>query len=181
MGQERRQTGFGGDLEVRIRNAGSEDLAFLWEMLYQAIYWGPERQEPKPPREELLSNPEISHYLAGWGQEGDTALIAVDDRDGRGIGAAWYRLMPPEDSGYGFVDASTPEMGLAVVSHLRGRGVGGALLRALLDRARSEGLGAVSLSVEQENPVVRLYERHGFTRLFADGNAWIMKVELPKG
>ncbi len=162
----------------RIRPGRPEDLGFLWDMLYEAIHWGPEKTDPKPPREKLLAEPEISHYLEGWGREGDMALIAMDPDDGRKVGAAWYRLMPPEDPGYGFVDSSTPEIGLAVVPDLRGRGVGGMLLRSLTEAARSEGHGALSLSVESANPVIGLYERHRFVKLFLKGDAWTMKADL---
>jgi ribosomal protein S18 acetylase RimI-like enzyme len=163
---------------IRVRESGEDDLEFLWDMLYEAIHWGPEKADPKPQREELLSEPEISHYLEGWGREGDMALVAVDPDDGRRVGAAWRRLMPPEDPGYGFVDASTPEIGLAVVPDLRGRGVGGLLLRSLIEAARSEGYGALSLSVEDGNPAIRLYERHGFVKLRLEGDAWIMGLDL---
>lgn len=161
----------------RVRQSSEEDLDFLWEMLYEAVHWDPDRPGSKPPREEVLSWPGIGHYLEGWGRPEDFAVVALG-HDGRRVGAAWYRLMPPEDPGYGFVDASTPEVGVAVVPEVRGRGVGTTLLRALLSAARSRGFDALSLSVERGNPAVRLYERHGFERLFVAGDAWTMKADL---
>ena len=45
----------------------------------------------------------------------------------------------------------------------RGRGLGEALVRAVLDRARAEGVAAVSLTVADGNDAARrLYERNGF-------------------
>jgi ribosomal protein S18 acetylase RimI-like enzyme len=74
-----------------------------------------------------------------------------------------------------------PEIGMGVAEAFRGRGVGGALLEALLGRARGEGFGALSLSVEDGNDsAVRLYERHGFERLFRAGDAWTMRAELAR-
>ena len=163
-----------------IRPAGPGDQEFLWDMLYEAIHWVPERSGPKPPREKLLPEPEISHYLKGWGREGDAAAMAVTLDGDRRIGAIWYRLMPVEDPGYGFVDASTPEIGLAVAPDFRGRGVGGALLRAIMEEAKSGGFDALSLSVERTNPAVRLYESYGFERLFEVGASWTMKVDLSR-
>ena len=168
----------GSTATIRVRKAEEEDLGFLWEMLYEAVHWYPDRPDPKPPREEVLSWPGIAHYLEGWGRPEDFALIALDLAEGRRVGAAWYRLMSPEDPGYGFVDDSTPEVGIAVVPELRGRGVGGALLRALMGAARSRGFGALSLSVERGNPAVRLYGRHGFEKLFIVDDAWTMKADL---
>lgn len=149
-------------------------------MLYEAIHWPPENPEPKPPREVVLSEPSIAHYLEGWSRPDDAAVIALDGETGGRIGAAWYRLMPLEDPGYGFVDAETPEIGMAVRSEYRGQGVGGALLDALAETAWSQGFQALSLSVQNGNPTaMKLYERKGFVKLFEDGGAWTMKLELP--
>jgi GNAT superfamily N-acetyltransferase len=161
-----------------VRPGEPEDVEFLWDMIYEAAEWHPEGSGAKPPREEVLSDPSISHYVEGWGRAGDAAVVAIDSTDGRRIGAAWYRLMSPQDPGYGFVDASTPEVAIAVVPDRRGIGVGGALLRPLLDTARLQGFGALSLSVERDNPAAELYERNGFVKLFHVEGSWTMKVDL---
>ena len=106
-------------------------------------------------------------------------MIAVDPAGGRGIGAAWYRLFSENAPGYGFVDASTPEVAIGVVPGWWGRGVGGALLDALLGAASSQGFAALSLSVELDNPAARLYERKGFVGLFVDEEgSRTMRAEL---
>ena len=110
-------------------------------------------------------------------------MVALDPVDSREIGAAWYRLMSPGRRGYGFVDASTPEIVIAVVPDRRGLGVGGALLRELLNTARRQGFGALSLSVRRENSAaVNLYQRNGFVKLSDIGGSeypsWAMKVDL---
>jgi Acetyltransferase (GNAT) family len=91
-------------------------------------------------------------------------VVAFGDR-GEPVGAAWYRLFPPGEPGFGFVDERTPELSLAVIEEARGRGIGTRLLLLLLDRARDDGFQALSLSVEPDNPARRLYERHGFVRV----------------
>ena len=160
----------------RVRAGLAEDLPFLREMLYEAAYWRPE--VPRPPLTEVLYDPAIAKYIEGWGRKGDAAVIAMDSKGERRIGAAWYRLMPKEDPGYGFVDAQTPEVGVGVSPERRGEGVGGRLLRELLQKASDEGYGAVSLSVEKDNPALRLYERCGFEKLFLHEDAWTMRVIL---
>jgi ribosomal protein S18 acetylase RimI-like enzyme len=170
------------DTNVTVRSATKDDEPFLWEMLYEAAHWGPEETTPKPPLDELLSEPGLSRYLEGWGRKNDFAVVARETGDGGRIGAAWYRTFPKRDHGYGFVDETTPEIALAVAPDRRGAGVGAALLDALMNAAYSNGFDAISLSVRKSNPVaMRLYEGKGFVRLRDDGDSWVMKAELPAG
>jgi ribosomal protein S18 acetylase RimI-like enzyme len=104
-------------------------------------------------------------------------VIAVGD-DGRRLGAAWYRLFSEAEPGFGFVDAETPEISIAVVPASRGRGIGTALLAALVELGRDEGFHALSLSVSPENPAVRLYERAGFVRVESRDSHWTMRLDL---
>ncbi len=82
--------------------------------------------------------------------------------DGQPVSAAWLRLLPEQDPGYGFVDEQTPELSIGVVPAHRGRGIGSLLLEAPIEAARKQRYQALSLSVEPDNPAQRLYERHGF-------------------
>lgn len=66
----------------------------------------------------------------------------------------------------------TAVLGLAVLAEFRGRGIGTALLRATLERARAVGLTRIELSVRENNQrVVPLYERFGFAREGIQRNA----------
>ncbi|MBA2441826.1 MAG: GNAT family N-acetyltransferase [Rubrobacter sp.] len=165
-----------GRSDGTTRPGGPEDLEFLWDMLYEAVSWRPE--EPGPPRDEVLSDPHVACYLEGWGRPGDTAVVYLDPATASRTGAAWYRFMPPEEPGYGFVEPSVPELTLAVVPGHRGLGAGTALLAILTETARLRGVRALSLSVERDNPVLRLYEQSSFAKLFQVGNAWTMKKGL---
>ena len=60
----------------------------------------------------------------------------------------------------------------------RGRGYGAELLTSLLSQAKEDGYGAVSLSVEPDNPALALYQRHGFEKVGERGGAWIMRATL---
>jgi GNAT superfamily N-acetyltransferase len=146
-----------------IREAGPEDLPFLREMLYEASF---AMEEPKPPR-DAIEQAQIIRYISDWGRPGDRALLAEVDR--RAAGAAWYRLFPETDPGYGFVDARTPELSMAVAPRERGRGVGRALLERLVDQASRDGFDALSLSVARSNVAARrLYESCGFEIVAVD-------------
>jgi [ribosomal protein S18]-alanine N-acetyltransferase len=149
-----------------IRPAGAQDLPFLRDMLRHAYYarWGSEADVP------------LERYVAGWGRRGDDALVAIDEF--QPVGAAWFRLFEADEPGYGFVDENTPELTIAIVPSRRGKGLGEQLLVSLLDRAREEGYARISLSVEADNPAIRLYEQHGFTRVGDRAGALVMSAEL---
>jgi GNAT superfamily N-acetyltransferase len=85
-------------------------------------------------------------------------------RLGKPFGAAWLRRWSGEESGYGFVDAATPELAISLLPAHRGRGVGTLLLDRLLSAA-AQRHAAVSLSVSVSNPARRSYERAGFVPL----------------
>ena len=126
---------------VVVRRGGPQDTRFLRDMLHHAYYWKERRPDAGPGPVQL--------YVKAWGRPGDTGVIALSD--GFPVGAAWYRLFKAGKPGYGFVDEHTPELAIAVVPNARGKGVGSALLDALLDRAREAGHEAISLSVDKRN------------------------------
>jgi len=52
-------------------------------------------------------------------------------------------------------------------------------VRALCDRARSEGYAALSLSVERDNvALVSFYEKHGFERVVEDGGDGVTMLRV---
>jgi ribosomal protein S18 acetylase RimI-like enzyme len=51
-------------------------------------------------------------------------------------------------------------------------------LEALIKRAREEGYGGLSLSVEPDNPSLPLYERFGFKKVGETAGGWTMKADL---
>ncbi len=113
-----------------------------------------------------------------WGQKpGDEGLIAVDNQSDLPIGAVWTRILPAEDPGWGFVDADTPELGVALLPDYRGQGIGTVLMTQLLAQM-SGRFKAVSLSVDPKNPAMRLYRRLGFEVVGASGTSLTMRKEL---
>ncbi|GJM27303.1 MAG: N-acetyltransferase [Phycisphaerae bacterium] len=162
-------------MNASIRDASPHDTPFLKAMLYEAAYWRP--GQPRPPIDTALADPELAKLLANWGNNGDVGVIAVSE-DAEPIGAAWYRFWTDDHHSYGYVDAATPEIAIGVVHEWRGYGVGRALLEALIERARSANVGTLSLSVERDNPALRLYERMGFVTVGSLDNAWTMTLTL---
>jgi GNAT superfamily N-acetyltransferase len=147
-----------------LRPVGPQDVRFLRDMLRHAYHWRL-AQDPDLP---------VYRYVANWGRAGDAGLITFDAT--ARYGAAWYRLFPADEPGFGFVDEQTPELTIAVVPGARGRGVGHELIDALLDQARADGHAAISLSTEPDR--TEFYERHGFEPVREDQDAVTMRAEL---
>lgn len=110
--------------------------------------------------------------------ERDTRLYLVDEDDG--VLTAYGGLCS-----YAPHEAYIQTIG--VTSAAQGRGIGTALLVALLDEARRRGVAHVDLEVKADNVAAqRLYERHGFARIAVRRNyyqpsgtdAIVMRLEL---
>lgn len=119
--------------------------------------------------------------MEGFGRPGDFGAVAsAGEEDAPPLGAAWWRYFPPQAPGYGFVDQATPEVSLAVFPPHRGRGAGTALLAALEREARAREIAALSLSVQRDNPALRLYRRFGFRPCGRVDDALTMVLELSR-
>lgn len=140
------------------RLAALSDGIFLRQMLYEAAApLGKDRPQP----EQLLSNPQVTAFVDHWGRAGDHGVIAEADLEP--VGAAWFRVFPENDPEGGFVGGETPELLVAIVTEHRGKGVGGMLLSALMERAREEGKASIGLNVVRSNlPAVALFRSRGF-------------------
>ncbi len=139
------------------------------QMLFEAAYW---RGDPRPGIDEGLATPELSKLLEGWGRNGDTAVIA--EESSISIGAAWYRFWNESNHSYGYISEQIPELAIGVCGDFRGQGVGHQLIRRLLHEAFVQGHQHISLSVERDNPALKLYEATGFKIVESLGNAYTM-------
>ena len=144
---------------VVIRPISKSKIPLLKEFLYLAIFIPP-GGDPFP--RELLNSPMLSKAYEKWGRDGDTALVAINNKTKEIIGIVWARLFRKNDPSYGFVDEKTPDMAIAVKAEYRGKGIGTQLLKNLIITLKGNGFNAISLSVEERNPALRLYKRLGF-------------------
>lgn len=147
-----------------LRPVQRGDVRFLRDMLRHAYHWRI-AQSPDLP---------VYRYVHNWGRRGDAGVVAFQGTNV--YGAAWYRLFPAREPGFGFVDEETPELTVAVVPSHRGHGTGAELLAALLVQARADGFPRVSLSAQEGQ--TSLYERHGFRELRREDGTVTMLVEL---
>ena len=158
---------------VDVRPLDKMDRAFLEEMLFEAFFWNPSWSRPRLA--EFREHPEFTKLLADWGRPGDRGVVAEEQTK---TGAAWFRLWTPELHSYGFVNAETPELGIAVAAAHRSKGVGRTLLRALIEIARADGHPALSLSVSPSNYARPFYESEGFHKVAESGTSWTLLLQL---
>lgn len=138
---------------VNIREITPAEYPLLEDFLYNAVFLPP---GTKPPPREIIFEPEIIIYIKDFGGKDDCGLVA--EEDGKIIGAAWTRIIPA----YGHIDNDTPELAISVLPEYRGQGVGTMLLTRLFELLGKRGYKRTSLSVQKDNPALRLYLRLGY-------------------
>jgi ribosomal protein S18 acetylase RimI-like enzyme len=145
---------------IKIRPATSVDIEFLADMLFEA--GAVSKKVREMGKEKALRLPAMILFLENFGRsKGDFGFVA-ETFDKTPIGAVWARLFSAENKNYGFVSEEIPELAVAVVPEFRGQGVGTKLLESLISAAPALNLPALSLSVDRQNPALKLYKRLGF-------------------
>ena len=99
----------GGLSDAAHPPVGAPDQAVLWEWLHVSL-WDP---PPAPPRpREVLDDPRSAHLRRGLGPAGRPRRGRRARGEPAPIGACWMRLMPRR--GLAYVDAETPQLGIAL-------------------------------------------------------------------
>jgi ribosomal protein S18 acetylase RimI-like enzyme len=137
-----------------LRALSVKDEPILWEMLMLAAH--------EVSLATVKATPALARYVQNWGRQGDVGVVALSQETA--IGAAWLRLWPEDDRGYGYFAQAVPELAIAVLPDHRAQGVGTALLKQTLKIAQT-AFPAVSLSTRADNPAIRLYQRAGFVKV----------------
>jgi ribosomal protein S18 acetylase RimI-like enzyme len=158
---------------VVLRDATADDLPALTDALIEAVNW--HGRDPLGEA-DVMSRPQLAHYVKGWPRPGDFGTMAV--AGAATVGAAWCRTFSAEDAGYGYVADDVPELSIGVSPRWRGHGIGTALLDRLIFQARDSGVRAVSLSVEDGNGARTLYERAGFMPVGREGESDVMLLQV---
>jgi ribosomal protein S18 acetylase RimI-like enzyme len=164
-------------MDLRIRPLRMDETDAVKWTLYAAVSWDPSRK--LPPYEAVIDHPELARYHVGWGRPGDIGVVAElgDDM----VGVAFCRLFTELDHGHGYVDDRTPEVAVAVSPEHRSHGIGGQLMRDLAAAARRAGFEQLSLSVDEANPALGLYQRLGYRELRRDEDGVLMALDLRAG
>jgi len=157
---------------MRLRPLTDDDRGLLREATLANMNWDGPRFTP----EAVDAMPELAHYYTGFDALRDFGAAAVDDD--AVLGVAWVVFLPADDPGYGFVAEDVPELSITAFAGHRGRGIGGAVLEAVVDEARRRALRGISLSVEDGNRARHLYERAGFRTVARNGGSDTMLLAL---
>jgi ribosomal protein S18 acetylase RimI-like enzyme len=160
--------------EVVFERGGPDDVGVVRSALYIAISWtgNPEI----PPFDEAMKHPDVACYHRDWGRSGDVVIKAFA---GDAVaGATFARLFTDDDHGHGYVDESTPELGIGVHADYRRQGIGRRLMTELAEAARADGVDRLSLSVNNPNPSKHLYKSLGYRTVVDNGESSIMVLDL---
>jgi GNAT superfamily N-acetyltransferase len=154
---------------MELRPVSSADLTFLGEMTLLAAF------PPGALPEGAAAMPRVTRWLAAWGRPGDIGVVAW--HDGERLGAAWCRVQD-DVLARDAEGCPLPEIAMAVAPIYQARGVGAGLLDGLAWAASEIGHSGVSLTVNSQNPALRLYERAGFKVVARDGDRLTMVKSL---
>lgn len=155
---------------MEIRKLRDDETELLKEFLYEAIFV-PEDMEP--PDRSIIEQPELSLYYEEFGSgSADNCFLA--EEDGKVVGAVWTRIM----NDYGHVDDDTPSFAISLYKEYRGKGIGTAMMRRMLELLRTQGYKRASLAVQKANYAVRMYEKTGFRTVDENNEEYIMVCEL---
>lgn len=149
-----------------------DDRGLLREATLANMNW----LEPRFTFDDLDAAADLAHYYLDFDGDRDFGFAALDGDEV--LAVAWVVFLPAVDPGYGFVDEAVPELGITTFAGHRGKGLGGAVLGAVIAEARRRELPGISLSVEDGNPARRLYERAGFRVVGRNGGADTMLLDL---
>jgi ribosomal protein S18 acetylase RimI-like enzyme len=143
---------------ITFRPETADDYAFL-----ERLYASTREEELRPvawseeQKAEFLAQ-QFAAQCAHYREHYADAVYSIILENGKPIGRLYLNRLADD----------LRIMDIALVAEARGRGIGGMLVRELLEEAGAQGK-SVSIHVEMNNPALRLYERLGFRQLDSYG------------
>jgi ribosomal protein S18 acetylase RimI-like enzyme len=143
-------------MDYVIRKMRTEETGLLEDFLYEAIF---QKDKKNLVPRKAIYDPSLKIFFEAFGRKDDHCLIA--EVNGKVVGAVWTRIFPDKNQGFAKME-ETPELAISLYKPFRKKGIGKALMEQMLKLLDSEGYEKVALSVQKENPAIRLYERLSF-------------------
>jgi ribosomal protein S18 acetylase RimI-like enzyme len=155
---------------MTYRPIKSTEYDVLKKFLYEAVFIP---DGVAPPPFDVIFSPSLCRYIEDFGRTGDICIVC--EHDGAIVGAAWSRILDePDGKGYGNIGDGIPELTVSVLPEYRNRGIGTELLERPHLALGAEGYDRISLSAQEENPALRLYERCGYKLVKEQARDYIM-------
>jgi GNAT superfamily N-acetyltransferase len=150
----------GGLVNVAVRRIRGDEWPKLRALRLRALAEAPTAFSSTLAREEAFPE-QTWRDRAERGAAGADGITFIAERDGEWVGLATGLAGNPEDPD----DPRPVLVGMFVAPGARERGVGTALVEAVVAWARARRAGGVSLRVAATNsPAIALYEKCGFRR-----------------
>ena len=144
-------------MNYKIRKINKSEVHLLEEFVYEAIF---QRDEKNLIPRDVLKQPEIKVYYEDFGKPDDICFVA--EIEGKIVGMVWARILAGKVKGFGNIDSHTPEFGISLYKEQRGKGIGTALMKHMLNVLKERGYKRTSLAVQKDNYAVKMYQNVGF-------------------
>lgn len=161
-------------MNYKIREMQENEIPILEDFLYEAIFI-PDWYTEEIPRDIIYTNPKLYAAIKDFGtRPDDYCLLAEVEK--QIVGAVWVCIADE----YGHLDHETPSFSISLYKEYRGKGIGTALMKQMLELLREKGYKKASLGVNKENYAVHMYQKLGF-EIIGDGDnetEWLMVIWL---
>lgn len=153
-----------------IRPIKKNEIMLLTEFLYEAIF---QKDSNNLAPRTIIQDSSLWIYVEEFGTKKDDHCF-VAEIDGKIVGAVWVRCI----KAFGHIEDNVPEFALSTYPQYRGKGIGTALMRKMLEHLKSYGYSKTSLAVQKDNYAVEMYQKIGFTICDENEQEYIMSCNL---
>ena len=153
-----------------IRPIKNNEIPLLTEFLYEAIF---QKDNEKLVPRVIIQEPSLWIYIDGFGTKKDDHCF-VAEIDIKIVGAVWVRCI----NAFGHIDDAVPEFAISIYPQYRGKGIGSALMKAMLEHLKMQGYALTSLAVQKDNYAVKMYQQVGFEIADENDREYIMTCKL---
>jgi len=138
--------------DIRYRGITVDDMTFL-SRLYRSTREGELSRTPwDEPEKQAFIDMQFSAQHDHYQKHYPDALWLIIEQEKQRIGRLYLERW---DSEHRIID-------IALMPETRGQGIGGAILKDLMEDAAADGGKGIGIHVEKENPAMSLYRRLGF-------------------
>lgn len=138
-----------------IRPIKKNEIMLLTEFLYEAIF---QKDSNNLAPRTIIQDSSLWIYIEEFGTKKDDHCF-VAEIDGKIVGAVWVRCI----KAFGHIEDNVPEFAISTYPQYRGKGIGTALMRKMLEHLKLYGYSKASLAVQKDNYAVEMYQKVGFT------------------